>query len=386
MLESRVKTVLLDGAPQPSSLRWEEAELSAPLQPAFANHAEANNLETSTMANVGPSWRSLPIERVHLPTGLTQAGKENLSFEGFANATSATSFLSTADLSLVFTNTDTCETQGSLALDPANTDILSQYYEHSLAVHEDIPTSQIVGPCSLEDASFMTEPEESSLALTANSETDSRGYLTLSRLANGQLNDLKDIPNAAHLHSITPQTMTVNLVLGIISVSQPRMITTRRDARSVELVEILVGDDTKTGFGINIWLPCSQESNHILPRNEDLRSEVLEVRPRDIVLAKQVALTSFKGRVYGQSLRRGMTTLDLLYRNVVDSEDRRGAFRARDLENIAKDDPHIHKVKRVKDWVVRFVGATTAPPPSKRQKASHLGKERQPQALPNDTP
>lgn len=361
-------------------------ELSAPLQPAFANNTTTNTLEKLASSRVAPSWRSLPIERPHLPTGLTQASRQGCSFDGFANDANETSFLSTANLPTASTNLNAGESQDSLATDSANADILSQYYEHSFAVHEHIPSSQIVGSDSLEYASFITELEDSSIAFTANSEPNSREQLTHSRLANGQLSDLKEMPNAAYLHSITPQTMTVNLVVGIISISPPRLITTRRGGRSVELVEILVADETKTGFGINIWLPCSQESNHALPRDGDLRSEVLELRPRDIVLAKQVALTSFQGKVYGQSLRRGMTTLDLLYRNVIDNEDRRGAFRARGLEDIAVDDTRMRKVKRVKNWVVQFVGPTAAVPPSKRRKTSHLRQENQLPMLPNDTP
>jgi len=379
------RILFLTGAPLPSSLAWEEDGLAAPLHRGFANNTKTTILETSISSNVAPSWRSLPLEQPHLPTGLTQASTEGYSFNGYGDA-NETSFLNTTDLSFASIIPSVGQTRKSLAFESDSEEALSQYYEHSFAVHEGIPSSQIIGTASFDNASFATEPDESSIPFTANTEVGSREQLTHERLACGHLSNLKEMPNAAYLHSITPQTMTVNFVVGIISISQPRTITTRRGGRSVELVEILVGDDTRTGFGINIWLPSLQESSHSLPRQGDLRSGVLELRPRDIVVAKQVALSSFKGKVYGQSLRRGMTTLDLLYRNVIDNEDRRGAFRAKDLEENAVDSHQIRKVKRVKDWVMQFVGATTALPPSKRRNPSRSRQERQLQTLPNDTP
>jgi hypothetical protein len=385
MLKNPGRMLFLTGAPLPSSLGWEEDDLSATLHPAFAENSKPDILGASTLSNKAPLWRSLPTEQSHLRTGLTQASRENWSFDGYDDA-NETCFLSPAELSSVSTNIDARTSQVSLASDSANDNMLSQYYEHSFAVHEDIPSSQIVNPASFEDVSFVTEPEESSMAFTANSEIDSRAQLTLTRLACGHLSDLKEMPNAAYLHSITPQTMTVNLVVGIISISQPRSIKTRQGGRSVELVEMIVGDDTRTGFGINIWLPSPQESSHALPRDGELRTEILELRPRDIVLVKQVALSSFKGKVYGQSLRRGMTTLGLLYRSVIDTEDRRGAFRAKELIDNDVGDPQVRKVKLVKDWVVQFVGATTALPPSNGRKTAPLRQKRQLQTLPNDTP
>lgn len=81
-----------------------------------------------------------------------------------------------------------------------------------------------------------------------------------------------------------------------------------------------------------------------------------------------------------------MTTLDLLYRNVVDREDRRGAFRAKDLEEGAVDDLQFLKVKRVKHWVTQFVGASANLPGVDNRSKAQLRKSIQLEALPNDTP
>lgn len=217
------------------------------------------------------------------------------------------------------------------------------------------------------------------------SEIGSQEQVVRSKVAASYLSDLRDIPNAAYLRSIIPQTMSVNLVVGIISISQPRTIITRRGGRSVDLVEMLVGDSTRSGFGINIWLPCFQRNNQPVQGEQTLASQVLGLRPQDVVLARTIALSSFNGRVYGSSLRRNMTSLDLLYRNVADADDGRGTYRAQDLEVESIADPQVFKVKKVKDWVMQFVGNDARPPVSNsgllpRMKKEHL------QILPSDTP
>ena len=388
MLDIGRRVVFLTGAPLPRSLRWTDDELCAPLQPGFIERNPVEPTGRSSTEDKAPSWRFLPLEKPHLPTGLTQLSREGPSANndyGYVNE--ETSFFTTTSLSFLSGDPNEYPSQRSQVSDSDKEDVFTQYYEHSFAVHENIPSSQIVGAESF-DESFTTEAEDFSAAFSAgSSQSNSEGQLARSRLTSCHLSDLKDMPNAAYLRSITPQTMTVNLVVGIISVSQPRSIKTRKGGRSVELVEMLVGDDTKAGFGINIWLPpSSQERNHSALPNNDLRSQILHLRPQDVVLAKTVALSSFRGKVYGQSLRRGMTTLDLLYRNVVDGDDARGAYRAAELEQgTTNDEPQVRKVRVVKDWVMRFVGANTGALPSGRETKSRLAGEKQMQALPNDT-
>ena len=383
MVETGRRVLFLTGAPLSNSLTWKEEELSDSLQPCFAEFYQRPNQLTLSTEDAVPSWRSLPLHQAHLPTGLTQASRQDCYSESYDGSDKETSFLSTSDLSFV----DASQSQASLS-SGSEREILSQYYEHSFALHEDIPSSQIVGAgTNTEDTSFMTEPEEFSVALSANdSEIDFVHHMVRSRLASGHISDLRDMPNAGYLNSINPQTMTVNLVVGIISTSQPRTIKTRRGGRVVELVELLLGDDTRAGFGVNIWLRPSQESQHSGPQEDDLRNGTMQLRPRDIVLLKQVALSSFRGKVYGQSLRRGMTTLDLLHRTVADKEDRRGAFRAIDLNEGSINDLQLLKVKRVMDWVMQFVGASASMPGVEQGFKPHLKKSKRLEALPNDTP
>ena len=379
--------IFLTGAPLPSSLGWTDEELCAPLQPGFIERVPVGPTGISTADDKAPSWRFLLLEKPHLPTGLTQLSREHVSFDEYGYSNGETSFLSTSELSFISTDPDGYPSERSQLSDSDKEDVFTQYYEHSFALHENIPSSQILGAESL-DESFTTEPEDFSTAFPASSQSHPDAQLTRSKLTSSHLSDLKDMPNAAYLRSITPQTMTVNLVVGIISISQPRTIKPRKGGRSIELVEMLVGDDTKAGFGINIWLPPPQESTHPARQDVDiLRTRTSQLRPQDVILAKTVALSSFRGQVYGQSLRRGMTTLDLLYRNVVDGDDARGIFCAPELEQGAVNEPQVRKVRDVRDWVMRFVGTAAGALPSRGGvSGSRVGDENHLQALPNDTP
>ncbi|KAI4139928.1 MAG: hypothetical protein L6R39_006037, partial [Caloplaca ligustica] len=128
------KIVVYTGAPLSCSLTWDEEHLITPLQPCFKG---IQQLPTRADIDIGPKWRSLPLQQQHLPTGLTQTiypdfvptpspGKEETSF------LSTSAFSSTQDVDAPSSSADQ---------DP---DILSQYYEHSFAVHDDLPPSHIL--------------------------------------------------------------------------------------------------------------------------------------------------------------------------------------------------------------------------------------------------
>lgn len=190
-----------------------------------------------------------------------------------------------------------------------------------------------------------------SLSSCSTASMDPQGRLPVPVLRD--LTDLNDIPNAKYLRSIQPQTKTVDIIVGIITVSPPREITTRRGGH-VDLVELLVGDETKSGFGVNFWLGGSGRSNNI--GKDTLRNILSNLRPQDIVLLKNVALSSFRDVVYGQSLRWDMTKVHLLYRNRVDKKDTGGCYTADDLCPEYDLSTPISKVRRVKEWVLHFVG------------------------------
>lgn len=273
--------LLFAGAPPASSLNAETCTINdfddvfsefLGLIPRRRTQSRVTPSSTSQIA-----WRSLPLTRQPLHTGFSQRHEISVSEHALA---SQSDFFTTADVSF----TGVAESFGGT--DPE--DVLSQFYDHSLAVHNSIPSSQLesFSETSLEETSFMT--------------TSSTGKPTIIA---SHLSDLEDVPPASRILSLNPQTVTLNLIVGIISIAQPRSVTTRW-GRTLSLVEILVGDDTKSGFAVTFWLD----------RENAATVEISSLRRQDVVLMQNVALHVFRGKVYGQSLRKGMTKVSLLWR------------------------------------------------------------------------
>ena len=377
MTDDVQKIVLLTGAPLSSSLDWSESTFSLLLDQEHVTAKEKNERAKPASERVAARWRRLPLDAEHLPTGLTQTARQEWCDPGLSGQTE-TSFVTATEFSSASLD---FPAQGSNSISPSQDreDVLSQYYEHSFAIHEN--SAQIVGTASSERA-LTEEDEEHSFLSEIEPLTNTNAQLVTSRLASGTISNLKDLPNARYLRSINPQTMTVNLVVGVISISQPRTITTRRTQQKVDLVELLVGDETRSGFSINIWLPVTSPdgSNALKHHGEahgSLGAQTSGLRPQDIILMRNVALSSFRDKVDGQSLRRGMTSIDLLHRNMVDRHDVKGAFSTRQIEMRSLDNARMDKVKRVKEWVMHFVGM--------RVKHSKALNESELLTLPEDT-
>ena len=359
MSVSGPRILVLTGAPLSSTLQWADEQLTAPLHPCLLETQIQQHARSSPSGYLGPAWRSLSSKPTPLPTGFTpEAALHDSLFISF-DREGETSFLTSVDVSLLAKSPgeSTVSTQISIDRSPTDDDSLTQFYEHSLTVHDEFTASQMQSvPQEDFSPSFEIGSENSFINASYDSQSRSSAAYRHGLLS---LDDLKDIPNANYLQSIAPQTASVNIVIGVISIYPPRSIRTRRDGQLLELVELIVGDETKTGFGITIWLPSdTQKTKDTGVR--DIRSEVGQLRPQDIVLLKNVALSSFMGKVYGQSLRKELTTIELLNRNKVDSRDNEGIYSANDLEDHAMKpgDPIRAKVRKVKGWVMSFVGAS----------------------------
>ncbi|KAH9216398.1 hypothetical protein DL95DRAFT_363323 [Leptodontidium sp. 2 PMI_412] len=340
--------VFFTGAPSASSLNWDQDDLLHTFIDPIARFAGLT-ADSASAPSSHPQWRYLPLDRQHLTTGFTQPESFNQHqlFTGYSQSHEAgeTSFFTASQVESEFFHSQPPDdsfssTQASIS------QVLSQFYEESYARHEDVPSSQIA-PASEGPASF-TSDEFSFNSASFDSLFGNSGQKKEVPIA-GHLTNLKDIPKAPYLNSIQPQTMTVNLIVGIISMPQPRAIKTRRGA-DVSLVEVLVGDETRSGFGVNFWLSASQ------PAEGDMKTVLEGLRPQDVVLIRNAALNSFRGKVYGQSLRKEMTKVHLLYRNRVDRTDVGGFYRAGEL--VAKEGihPQVEKTRRVREWVFKFVG------------------------------
>jgi len=361
-------TLFFTGAPLSSSLDWRSDELLDAFSSSIARFAGLDK-DGEPGPQLAPSqayasWRSLRVGSQHLPTGHSQI---HASDEYQGNA----AFFAESDPSFSFDGTPDDRSfprsEGSHSGCQSIEAVASQFYEHSFALHEGLPSSQIPIPAPNDNIIFSgsedgnttystTSFETSASDPTADSQSIVAAVARVSIPVTIQISNLESIPNVAYLQSIHPQTMTVNLIVGIISISLPRLIQTRRGV-CVEIVEMLVGDETKSGFGINFWIPSSPAKTKKEGANS-VKDALTGLRPQDIILLRNLALSSFRGKVYGQSLRRDMTKVDLLYRNRIDRTDVGGCYTAKDLKDIVEgvNRSPLAKAGRVRDWVIRFVG------------------------------
>lgn len=335
------KVIILAGAPERDSLDWAPTKMLSHFHDSIAQFL---GIETSNRASPADSsasdcaaWRSLSLDKARIPTGVSQ--KHALDFDYIrpsSFAETGSDFLTTASVSFA-SNGDDDEHDAAL----------SQFYEHSMAVYEDLPSSQLLsGPVS-QLTSFTSDGTTSFLSRDDSQPQSLRAPLLFR--GSDLVSDLGNIPSAAHLLKILPQTMTCNLIVGIISISPPRMVKTRWGATR-HLVEVLVGDETKAGFAITYWLPSDSLAE----------SALAGLRPQDIVLLQNVALNVFTKKVYGSSLRKGLTKVYLLYRTRLDAQDTGGHYSTADLTHANSGHPQLEKTRRVREWVLNFVGRSAS--------------------------
>lgn len=340
--------LLLAGAPQSGSLDWEHPGLlqtfSEPFN-RFAGCATARDTPISPPALMTASWRSIPLERQHLATGYSQdrAGRGGSQHASF--------FPSSALASWIKSPSPVLGEVGQIPSWEFAEQVLSQFYEQSYARHNSVVSSQLAA--ASESITSLHNSDTSFNATDSSSNSlvqSSPGAIEIEVPISRNLSDLKDIPDSSYLDSIHPQTMTVDLIIGVISVLSPRAIKTRHGT-DVQLVEILVGDETKSGFAVNFWLSASQTAQG------DLKSALHHLRPQDVVLMRNIALCSFQGKVYGQSLRRETTKVHLLYRNTLDWTGPAGRYKADDLLSAERARHQVEKTARVMRWALKFIGA-----------------------------
>lgn len=121
----------------------------------------------------------------------------------------------------------------------------------------------------------------------------------------------------------------------------------------MEILDLLVGDETRAGFSISFWLPPAQSQNSHTSKYDgvaDLRAALQSLRAGDVVLVRNVALSVWRGAVYGQSLgRRWARNCTRVER--VEDEVEREKERERELPFRVGA-----KLKRVREWREGFVG------------------------------
>jgi hypothetical protein len=303
------KNIFLVGAPSSASLDWDSDELlNTPIPPFFDESTETPGHQPSLDQSL-VKWRVL-----RAPTDLLSA-----SFQGHDDP----AFFISHQLAVPTSKENVQDS------------ILSRFYDHSFTIYEKNVSSDVSTPeSSLED---------SEMTISSDKDVKSTRMLHIT----GPLSDLQNLPTARYLHSIAPQTMTVNLIVGILAVHPPRRVVTRQWKTELDIFELVVGDETRAGFAVNFWIKPDKSAKN---SETDLGRSLASLRPHDIVLFRTVGLSTFQDRVYGQSLRK-LTTVELLHRKPVDVTDAVGFYQGR----IQGGDQPLLKVRRVRNWMLRFV-------------------------------
>lgn len=351
-MSSAPKLIFLTGAPPASSVNPATCTLdnfSSPFAKLLGrlDHDQTSierslNQAQSSSSSSLPSravWRSIPLARQPLHTGFSQP-------PGYLEFFTTASVSLDDDTSVSFGESSDGNNNSNIDINNGENDVLAQFCEQSLAAHNSIPSSQLdsfhqtPSLSAIDETSFITTSSTTNADLTTTTTTTTSIPPPL--LANTRhLSDLEDIPPASRILALGPQTITLNLIVAVISIAQPRIVTTRW-RRTLTLVEVLVSDETRSGFAVTFWLPAETAAE----------SDVSKLRRQDVVLMENVALHVFRGKVYGQSLRRGLTKISLLWRR-----DGGGHYSSKQLTGrAALKHPQQEKTRQVKDWVINFVG------------------------------
>ena len=232
------------------------------------------------------------------------------------------------------------------------------FLEHSMAVLDDLDSSLIAPQADdteggdqttfLSVTSFATTSFRTSISSDSlDRESPAQNVADPVQLkAIASITDLNRIPNADHITRIQPQTITINLVVGVIAVLPSRTVRLKRRNAQMDIIELTVGDDTRAGFPISLWLvPIDSQRKP----SDDLRQQLHDLRSGDVILLENVALSCFRDCVYGQSLSRRFA------RNSTSITVLEGDCAPVSPASCAT------KLKRVRKWTSDFVGVAKKP-------------------------
>lgn len=265
-------------------------------------------------------WRSLTSKHTRLRTGWSQP---YLPGSGLHTDQSDLSFsISNAHQSLAFTEGDTTNIDTTVTFDeqPSEPD---GFLEHSFIFHDTLLSSQVLQEAEADNtipsSSFQTTSFSTSASDLSTTGIDA-STLILQVPPTMTVTPLGSLPSAHYLRSIYPQTPTPNLLCVLMTNPERREVFVRKGGYKMDLWEVTVADDTRAGFKVSFWIRPPRESNNEQTNAQSLLLKTLEsVKIGDILLLRNIALTSFRDTVYGQSLNtaitRARTSIDVLMKS-----------------------------------------------------------------------
>jgi hypothetical protein len=217
---ARSKIIFLTGAPDLSEVTDSRVQLLDALVPAlnrFVNPASTRHIPDLTPSHPWPCWRALQTGQdaleSHTEKRKHQPAQEHLSF----------------------LSTGSANTQDG---------VNHHFLEHSLAAFTSgakLPQTELASNNTSFDSTFAQESFLSDVA------ADAEELFIRTTDVPTSFTNLSGLPTAMQLEKCYPQTVTVNLVVGIISLAPARTIHLRRLPHTMQLIEVIVGDETRTG-------------------------------------------------------------------------------------------------------------------------------------------
>ncbi|KAJ8115421.1 hypothetical protein OPT61_g2937 [Boeremia exigua] len=263
-------------------------------------------------------WRDIGSKRAPLHTGWSQPFPSGIEPKG-------------AHEDLYFTVPGVEESSALLEYDTTNLDTTltlddeipaaDDYLQHSLVFHNTLLSSQVVqdegADETVSSSSFLTTSFGTTASISSSASLVERDKLNLQVPSAMHVTPLGSIPSAQYLRTIYPQTPTPNLLCALMTKPERREVFVRKGGYKMDLWEIVVGDDTCPSFKVTFWLRPPRGLNNDKGSEQTRLLHILgQLQVGNIVLLRNIALTSFRESVYGQSLStaiaRARTSVDVL--------------------------------------------------------------------------
>jgi hypothetical protein len=249
----------------------------------------------------------------------------------------------------------------------------NSFLEQSLMFHDTLLSSQVL-PDDMTDKTI-----SSSSFLTTSFGTTASDLSSPSKVGEHTVNiqvppkmattPLGSLPSAQRLRAIYPQTPTPNFLCAVTATPEQKEVFVRKGGYKMKLWEIIVADDTRSNFKVTFWLRPPRESNNEQDHVQNLLLQILKsIKVGDILLLRNIALTSFGDNVFGQSLNptiaRARTSIDVLTKIGAGSSAQLGGLPA----------PVAETLKRVKKWAKMHIASDTAGSRKRKGSAAKQGK------------
>ena len=341
---------MLNGAPLSEHLDFSDSTLLATEKcNAFAINNASTEESTSAL-----KWRSLSTKNTRLRTGWSQP-----YLPGSTHRADVSLSIPNVQRSSPLHQEDTTDLDYTMASFEDPSLAVDDFLEHSLAFHDTLLSSQVfqedvadttVGS-SLLTTSFGTTISD----FSSPSKDVSEHNLIIQLPSKLIITTLGSLPSAQHLRSIYPQTPTPNFLCTLTASPEQREVLVRKGGYRMNLWEITVADDTRSNFKVTLWLRPPRQSNNEQTHAQNLLLQTLQsIKVGDILLLRNIALTSFRESVFGQSLNPGITRartcVDVLMRSSGISVGQLGGLPA----------PVVEAFMRVKRWAKAHVASDSA--------------------------